>query len=61
MWEVAAEPVRDARWQRGDDDLVESTSLNRLLHGARGTAGTRAISSIVASLRRPGLKPAVLG
>ena len=33
MWEVAAEPVRDARRQGGDDDLVEPASLDRLLHG----------------------------
>ena len=33
MGEVAAEPVRDAGRKRGDDDLVESTAVDRLLHG----------------------------
>src|SRR5918995_119972 len=32
MGKVAAEPVRDARRKRGDDDLVEPTALDRLLH-----------------------------
>ena len=36
MGEVAAEPVRDARRRRGDDDLVEPASLERLLHGGEG-------------------------
>jgi hypothetical protein len=36
MGEVAAEPVRDARRQCGDDDLVEPASLKRLLHGGEG-------------------------
>ena len=36
MGEVAAQPVRDARRQCGDDDLVEPASLERLLHGGEG-------------------------
>jgi hypothetical protein len=36
VWEVAAEPVRDGRGQGGDDDLVESASLNCPLHGGEG-------------------------
>jgi hypothetical protein len=36
--EIAAEPARDARRKRGDDDLVELASLDRLLHGDEGIA-----------------------
>src|SRR5215203_2806537 len=38
MGEVAAEPVGDARWKRGDDYLVEAAAFNRLLHCGEGIA-----------------------